>query len=1091
VTKATPLQLDRLVIDRSPGLDRGFAVLMAPGVNLIVGPNEVGKSSLVRAVLSLLWPDRRATRSLAVTADFNDTQGPIQARYDQTGTTYWSRHDQTAPAPHLPSGHVAGCYHLGLLDLNSPAGSDLDRDLAREIRRQMSGGFDLEAVRDIFREHPRQLKSAAAARREADLKLGQVQQQQGAWADQERSLGGLRQDLARADAAQRHAEVLEQCQRERALEARVTALDSSLAKLPSQMLDVRPDDDQTLVIIQKRIREKERLVGTLTAKMQACAQDLEHLTGHDDTDKLTLLVQQIEIKESAANETDRALAAAQQSTDKARAELAPELITEGLDAATKSAFIRLSQIHRDHANARAQTAAIGRLLELPSWHELGPLKNPLLPYLATLAGASLAGAVILWLTVHSIAAAGPLLVFGLASSLVWWRGRGANTAPTPLVQVHQELQRQHDRAVASEHESAQKRSTLRADLGQDPDREDAGILHQIDLVLRCRQADQALAEATGCAQHQRQQLTALLEEAQTLLATMNIPCEPWVIAIKEGLARARQRQSQFEAMTAAQASDSQHLEELTRDLVEAREELRAFVERLHLASTEPLAPHVDRRVSALPRYHELMIDLQNSEHELAQIQARLEQMKPAPNLAQIAALTDSELARELADTTVLAAQKEELLNAITTIEIHINSARDGTALQTATAESAEREADYHHALANEHANALGRLVLDAVAHRHETDAQPPLLRATNEHLDKFVTGRYRLTVAADRAKVERFVAVDSNGQRRELAELSDGTRAQVLLAARLAFITEAEQGIMAPLFLDEALTASDPDRFQAIAVALSQLVAETGRQVFYLTSNPADAAAWQKALVGQGLPAPAVIDLGDLRGQQTSATLSHLTLPVVRPIPAPKDLSIAEYGVQLKVPLLRPWDDAKAVHVYYLCGGSTTTLQRLLICGTETLGQWLRVGQKLASTGMVDQTEAAALDARSRCWDHFLEVWRVGRSRPVTPDTLAASQALSRTMLPPAMELLEQVSGQADVFLQRLEDGAIKHFQSAKRAQLAAFMENKGHLDRRPVMTPNELVAAVVVALGEPQAEGQLEPDKIRQMVLRWAEMLR
>ena len=41
-------------------------------------------------------------------------------------------------------------------------------------------------------------------------------------------------------------------------------------------------------------------------------------------------------------------------------------------------------------------------------------------------------------------------------------------------------------------------------------------------------------------------------------------------------------------------------------------------------------------------------------------------------------------------------------------------------------------------------------------------------------------------------------------------KLSDGTRAQLILAARLAFAEEAEQGAALPLFLDEALDHSDP-----------------------------------------------------------------------------------------------------------------------------------------------------------------------------------------------------------------------------------------------------------------------------------------
>ena len=84
--------------------------------------------------------------------------------------------------------------------------------------------------------------------------------------------------------------------------------------------------------------------------------------------------------------------------------------------------------------------------------------------------------------------------------------------------------------------------------------------------------------------------------------------------------------------------------------------------------------------------------------------------------------------------------------------------------------------------------------------------------------------------------------------------------------------------------LDEALTASDPARFDAIAGSLGRLAAETGRQVFYLTSNPADVAAWQRLLADAGeKPAP-VIDLAAVRELKAAAApeRTHVDLVHVR-----------------------------------------------------------------------------------------------------------------------------------------------------------------------------------------------------------------
>ncbi len=50
------LTLTQLYLDRLPGIDQAFSVLAEPGVNLVIGSNEAGKSSMARAVFELLWP---------------------------------------------------------------------------------------------------------------------------------------------------------------------------------------------------------------------------------------------------------------------------------------------------------------------------------------------------------------------------------------------------------------------------------------------------------------------------------------------------------------------------------------------------------------------------------------------------------------------------------------------------------------------------------------------------------------------------------------------------------------------------------------------------------------------------------------------------------------------------------------------------------------------------------------------------------------------------------------------------------------------------------------------------------------------------
>ena len=115
-----------------------------------------------------------------------------------------------------------------------------------------------------------------------------------------------------------------------------------------------------------------------------------------------------------------------------------------------------------------------------------------------------------------------------------------------------------------------------------------------------------------------------------------------------------------------------------------------------------------------------------------------------------------------------------------------------------------------------------------------TEDAPELLKRARDWFISFTHKRYVLEISSDGL----FQALDTHTQQRHsLSELSDGTRVQLLLAARIAFIEHTERGgPPMPLFLDEALSTTDPKRFKEIARAVLTL-AQT-RQIFSLQGQP-------------------------------------------------------------------------------------------------------------------------------------------------------------------------------------------------------------------------------------------------------------
>ena len=231
------------------------------------------------------------------------------------------------------------------------------------------------------------------------------------------------------------------------------------------------------------------------------------------------------------------------------------------------------------------------------------------------------------------------------------------------------------------------------------------------------------------------------------------------------------------------------------------------------------------------------------------------------------------LERLLGELAAEATKADGLRNEIAEIEADVKQARRGSSVQDFIAVREEAREETARIAATRRCSQR-RVDFSSMASKRniEQTQLPRVFERARNHFSEFTHHNYELRLSKE-AKSPRLFAVElSSGEGRELDELSDGTRAQLLLAARITFAEEVEHGQVLPLFLDEALDQSDPARFEAIVRGLGRVAEDQGRQIFYLTADPLDVDRIQDALAKEGCTVAAAIDLGLKRTQAVSVS---------------------------------------------------------------------------------------------------------------------------------------------------------------------------------------------------------------------------
>lgn len=1139
------MDLRELRLERLPGLPDPFGIEGRPGLNLILGPNGSGKSSLTRAALSLLFGDSRLDAHC--TAIWQQDETVWHAARSGRSALTWQKDGQPHAPPPLPQTDQAAAFRLGLLDILKLSVDDGDRGLARAIRSQMAGGYDLGTLIDEVDISGREGQKEARALESARQHLRDLQREARSLRHQEEELTELERQLAAARAAARRAEILRLARKARQEEQAADAAQTRLADdFPAAMRHLQKDDQRTLVSLRTRQRddaadraETMRAIDDAEASLRAAGLP----DGGPSDVALETATQRLEEARRLAAELDRAGAAADAAETvlaEARRALGPwggsiegevlgreELGRAAREvkalleaAAERDGLARLLALpplqEPDEPPPSAQTLAAGRQA-LVSWLLAAPGRRVGWP--ALLAGLALValGAILRpWSAADApfewaVLAAGLLaLAAGLAPLLPSRRAGAARRAfaatglrepPTWTGQdvagrietlaeeqarsLLDQLRRRLHEDLAVSHEQASRRAgaedpTLRLDAAE-------LLRRNADCAGALAGRDSALAA--------RDRLAVSLRET---LAEAGRPIAGWLhetpadvgslaAAIKD-LTRRRDTHARAEA-SRRQARD--RLAGLDGRDAETAAEIEALLARLGLPpapESDDLVRAYDARLASFCQRRDTALDLAARARVAREELDRFEDQDGGLAHEALAWPTDS-LDVELSTAETTAARQTELHDRIVRIQERLDQARRDTTRDAALLAHDRAREDLTAVRDRVRGNALRRLLLDRVREQHNLNSEPPVLQRARAIFARITAGRYELRVG-DAGDAGFFALDTTTRQGLALAQLSDGTRAQLLLAARLAYIQEAERGVTVPLFLDESLTASDPGRFAAVGGSVLDLIEQEGRQVFYLTCDPADVAAWQELLAARGLPPAPVVDLARIRGLAAAAPAERLRLPVREPAPAPTPgEDPADYAARLGgVAGLDRFAPPDAAHLLHLLRDDLALLHRLLAGRVERVGQLGPCAPALLAAGLLTPAQRDALDARARALAAFLEAAAVGHGRPVPPGALTAADLSKSSKLPQIEDLLarQDIGGDARRLVAALERGDIPRLQQRTQDEVLCWLRDQGHLVDDAPLAGDAVRQRVLRAAEADLAAGRLDLPVLNGLIDAW-----
>ncbi len=609
---------------------------------------------------------------------------------------------------------------------------------------------------------------------------------------------------------------------------------------------------------------------------------------------------------------------------------------------------------------------------------------------------------------------------------------------------------------------AERRAELEAAIGDAPDLTDVELTAVVKRLLDWQHAHDEVVAHRQKLEATRERLAASRDELAADLSDYGYETVDDAAAATANIRGLEERVEQRERAVRDRRTAEETIEEATRQLDELEETRTALYEACGLTVGD--REGLRKRCDMVPTYEET----KQARNEMKAVleAARSELETYADFEASLLDTDRATLGTDRDEAKALAEQDDEIQRRITEVETRIEQAKQDSAVEEALENKERTLAALEQRRASDVSKLVGNVLVEHLQEASIEADRPMVFERARELLATITREQYRLDFDDRHGTFRAFDTKRQLGL--SLDELSSGTRVQLLLAVRLAFVDVREQTVKPPLVLDETLANSDDARATAIIESLIEL-ARNGRQVFYFTAQGHEVGKWRDVLADVDEESYRLIDIAAVRDFERGVTAPELDGAIttaVRP-PEPGCHDLATYRNEIEVPPFNPFEPVGTAHLWYLVD-DLDTLHTALSHGIERWGQL----EQLIERGHVDALEIETtpleqIRIRAAGLDAFASNWRIGRGEPINREVLEASGAVSETFIDRVTALCDRVHGDPSAVVGELRNGSVDRFRSDKTDELEAYLEAEGYIDTAQPLSPDVLRLRTMEAMIE------------------------